>query len=92
MPPFTIKQNREIRSVSAFRQQGFTSEPSEEEFQSFSLDLPDGAAVLDIKIAMHGTVWGDSRFYLLDARILGTMVDNPTDVYTVGAPIIRRFS
>lgn len=63
--------------------QGFRSEPSEDGFQSFSLDLPDGVVVQEVDIAMNGTVGGDNSFYLLDARILGTVVDNPTDVYTV---------
>lgn len=80
-----------MTSASAFRRQGFTSEPSEEAFQSFSLDLPNGAVAQEIEIAMHGTVGGDSRFYLLDARIIGAVVDNPTEVYTVRAPKIRRF-
>lgn len=56
----------------------------QEDFQSFPLDLPDAYVVQEIEVTMKGTTGGGCSFYLLDATIIGTAVDNPTTTYTVG--------
>lgn len=70
--------------------QGFLS-ADQEDFQSFTLDLPAGYVVQEIEIAMKGTAGGDLSFFLLDARIVGAAVDNPTTEYTVRNIVIGRF-
>lgn len=60
----------------------------QEDFQTFTLDLPAGYVVQEIEIVMKGTAGGDLSFFLLDARILGAAVDNPTTEYTVRTTVI----
>lgn len=56
----------------------------EEGYQTFALDfVPAGEVVDRVQIEILGTVDGEDAFMLLDAKIYGSIVDNPTNVYQV---------
>lgn len=62
----------------------------QEDFQVFALEVPRGFVVEKVQIQMLGTVSGGRSFNLLDARIMGTTVANPTKTYRVSALGPRR--
>lgn len=45
--------------------------------------MPTSEYITSFKIIMSGTGSGEPGFNLLDARVIGTEVDNPTDFYYV---------
>ena len=53
------------------------------EWQTFEVELDDDQTVTEVHLVMKGTGSGASGFYLLDARFMGTSVDNPTDTFYV---------
>lgn len=53
------------------------------EFQSFDLSSYAGEYATSIGVTMQGTGSGAPGFKLLDARVLGTQIDNPTDTFYV---------
>lgn len=55
------------------------------EFQSFDLTSYTGQYATSIGIIMQGTGSGAPGFKMLDGRVLGTQIDNPTDTFFVSA-------
>lgn len=53
------------------------------EFQSFDLSSYTGEYATSIGVVMQGTGSGAPGFKLLDARVLGTQIDNPTSTFYV---------
>lgn len=60
-------------------------------YQTWTFDTPDGIYVDLVSILMLGSEGGAGGFKMLDARILGTPVDNPTDVYYVSCSVLYVF-
>lgn len=54
-------------------------------FQSFDLTSFTGEYATSVGIVMRGAGSGAPGFKLLDARVLGTQIDNPTDTVYVSA-------
>lgn len=52
-------------------------------WQTFDLGLSADQLVDSISIVIIGTGSGAPGFYLTDARIMGTPVDNPTNIFYV---------
>ncbi|CAM9345152.1 unnamed protein product [Pylaiella littoralis] len=59
-------------------------------WQSFS--LPISEYITAFKIVMYGTGSGEPGFNLLDARVIGTVVDNPVGVYYVGSTRVEDWT
>ena len=53
------------------------------EFQSFDLTSYTGEYATRIGVVMQGTGSGAPGFSLLDAIVLGTQIENPTDTFYV---------
>ncbi|CAN0221443.1 unnamed protein product [Pylaiella littoralis] len=58
-----------------------------EGWQSFALAelVDDDSYVTEITIVIQGTGSGDPGFKLLNARFMGTAIDNPSDIFYVGS-------
>ncbi|CAM9842773.1 unnamed protein product, partial [Ectocarpus sp. 8 AP-2014] len=85
--------------LSLFNRIGGTDEPyatltelestGTAEYQS--IDLTEFAGQYVTSIAVHVEGSGESEFPLIDARILGTKIDNPTDTFYVGSTFIPEW-
>ncbi|CAM9670164.1 unnamed protein product [Ascophyllum nodosum] len=58
-------------------------------WQTFELQLDANQTVTEVHLIMKGTGSGASGFYLLDARFIGSLAENPTDIYYVGTTRMR---
>ncbi|CAM9622988.1 unnamed protein product [Ectocarpus sp. 6 AP-2014] len=85
--------------LSLFNRIGGTDEPyatltgleitGTAEYQSIDLTGFAGQYVTSIAVHVEGS--GGSEFPLIDARILGTKIDNPTDTFYVGSTFIPEW-
>eukprot|EP00903_Cladosiphon_okamuranus_P018636 g17153.t1 len=61
------------------------------EFQSFDLTSYTGMYATSIGVTMQGTGSGAPGFKLLDGRVLGTQMDNPTSTFYVASTLIDEW-
>lgn len=67
--------------------QGFESSADEAGWQTFDLSAAAGGEyVTVVEIVMQGTGSGVPGFNMLDARFIGTVIDNPTGILYVREP------
>lgn len=67
------------------------SDPTKAGYQTWAFETTEDAYVDLVSILMLGTEGGGGGFKMLDARILGTPVDNPTDEYSVSLQLCTVF-
>lgn len=58
-------------------------------WQSFDLTSISDQEVTAVEIVVRGTGSGAPGFALLDARVIGTPADNPTDTFYVSRGVLR---